>query len=379
MSYFDFINQSSVYPQQTQTKATSPTINIPVSIADELFATQSLNLDEQGTSNVFASPLYSLTDTKKTSKNNNRLVMSSSTLSSDSNSVNATPRLSGIEIGKRQHLQHNSNNMSDASIFGFINQSNKLDNARLEDLVFTSSSSSFTNQASLSPLNLQTTRPSSTLLNSSSSSSTKTVETQKLLEETKWKQAKAEQQLELDLIHQLYERRRITLNEIKKAQDSIKCSTTEKQKALESEDYEKVDTLDRQGRLLESKRDRLMYDVMESISQQLQTAWVKMADKTQMVKSCASTVVQVYQAYKDERYHQFEQYNMDMKRSHEQFAGEIKDERSTIESSKSELAFDLSYWKQAEMELDQKMVEAVHDKETQKEELMVKIQSTDVR
>jgi hypothetical protein len=44
----------------------------------------------------------------------------------------------------------------------------------------------------------------------------------------------------------------------------------------------------------------------------------------------------------------------------------------------SELAFDLSYWKQAETQLEEKMAESVHDKQSQKEELVTKIDSIDV-
>ncbi|KAI8063313.1 hypothetical protein BC940DRAFT_111866 [Gongronella butleri] len=69
------------------------------------------------------------------------------------------------------------------------------------------------------------------------------------------------------------------------------------------------------------------------------------------------------------------QYNMDLQYQRQQ--EDIQQERESLASEKSELAFDLDFLKQASIELEEKMADAVHDEKEQKAELMEKMASID--
>ncbi|ORZ13749.1 hypothetical protein BCR42DRAFT_69773 [Absidia repens] len=385
MSYFDFINQASPYKQRRLPEKTTTSSVLSVSIADELYESQTLN-DTPGEPQL--SSLHSNNKNRQpTTDSSPQSVISSSALTSQ-DSFSDTP--------SRQHPATSAGSGAgvSTSVFGFINQAIKQDDIQaVDDLVFATRQPAgpsrkpttpprhphhyeIDQQRTPTPRQMEIDAISSSQL--VSSPNRKTVEMQRLFEESNWKRIKAGKQHQQQLIQQLYEQRKATISELQNNQTLLQSKSEDEQRAKDNEDYDTLDKLIKQRQLVKANIDRLKYDVLEATTQQLHTAWMKMSSLTRTEGECASKVAQTYQETKNERQQQFTQYNVDMKRKHDGLLEKIKADRSGIESAKSEVAFDLDFWKQSKTELDEKMAEAVQEKTHEKNDLMAKVVSVDV-
>ncbi|KAI8096160.1 uncharacterized protein BX664DRAFT_323266 [Halteromyces radiatus] len=377
MSFYDFINKGT-NQQQNDLKSSV----LSPSIADELFEShfvQSTTPSNHGTKKRMPSSSVnspSLRNSQYTSTSVFDFIRQS-----QSPDISVSPSL--IDQDQSRSVQ--------TSAFSFINQTSQSNDFHLVDeLVFATngkkkkqrdisprpSSAPQEQQHSLSSTSLSQLEDSSLNMDANSLSR-RPVEVQRLFEETAWKRLKAEKQHHQDFIQQLYQRRKLTLDEIQKSQKERLSYSEEKQRYLEAEEYDKMDRLETQDQMLEQQIIRLNQDVMETITSQLQTAWMDMAKIIRKQGDSASRVAQVYQATRDERQQQLAQYTLDMERNQEHKLQEIQMERSKIESEKSEIAFDVDFWEQSRRELDEKMADLVQDERFQKEELVTKIHSID--
>ncbi|CAO3597871.1 unnamed protein product [Absidia cylindrospora] len=262
MSYFNFINQNSPYKQHRLPEKTTTSTLLPVSIADELYKSQTFN-NTPGDPQL--SSLYANSKNRPPTTNSSpQPVISSSSL---------TPQDSSNDTPSRQHPATSTGTGTgiSTSVFGFINESIKQDDIQAADnLVFATEQPTSPNRKPSEPSSPlhhyeldQRRSPRSKqkeidVISSSqlvSSPNRKTVEMQRLFEESNWKRIKAGKQHQQQLIQQLYEQRKATISEIQNNQALLQSKSEDEQRAKDNEDYDTLDKLIRQRQLVKANID----------------------------------------------------------------------------------------------------------------------------
>ncbi|CAO3638461.1 unnamed protein product [Mucor fragilis] len=141
-----------------------------------------------------------------------------------------------------------------------------------------------------------------------------------------------------------------------KMKDEIVDIGHKKQQALDLENYEAA----HKYAIQEEKMEKSYADLLaRNFQDQIRKEWEQLIDILQQESQDAEKMAKCCQEVKDERRRRFETFATDKERSHQQTIKQMEQQRATIESEKSEIAFDLDMWSQNHTDLDERMEEAV--------------------
>ncbi|KAI8140882.1 hypothetical protein BJV82DRAFT_621468 [Fennellomyces sp. T-0311] len=200
-------------------------------------------------------------------------------------------------------------------------------------------------------------------------------EISQLSAETTWKRIQAEKDREKDKLQRFYHKRVLTHEQLIQLHNDIEVSKAKAKEALDAEDFLQAQALQTQQTKLTEKMWDVFSNTESQIEHQIHVSWESLAVLLARETEAARKLADACKNTKDARERQFLKYHIDNERKYEEKLQQINQQRGKIDQEKSEIAFDMEMWEQADTEFKNRMDELVHKERKRKNELTRKMKN----
>ena len=170
---------------------------------------------------------------------------------------------------------------------------------------------------------------------------------------------------ELDTLDRLYRKQSQVYEQIGTLESKLELMQQQKDAALEKEDYMEAETL----QIQEQKMTVSLAELQEQhlLTNKIYAAWQHVASLEKQEADYAEQLIESCKAVKEERSTRHMKFVQDIEKMDHERLLEIEEQRAKIESEKSEVAFDMGLWEQAEEDLAERQADAIHEEEKKKQ------------
>lgn len=162
-------------------------------------------------------------------------------------------------------------------------------------------------------------------------------------------------------IQRLYTKQSQVYEQLSTLKTKIEFVQKQKEQALEGEDFLLAETLQTQEEKMTLSADELEATTPTLLGKQIFTSWQRVHALQEEESQLSKEVAEWSRKVREERSTLYMKFISDNEKIHEQKLHEIEKQGELIESEKSERAFDLGLWEQAEEDLVAREDDAIHE------------------
>lgn len=181
----------------------------------------------------------------------------------------------------------------------------------------------------------------------------------------------AEKSHRLQSLQRHYKRQEQTRDQAKTLKKRLVELEKERKEAIEQEDFLRVEEIETGEKKIKQSLNELNTGQPAAV---LDAVWREMHDIMVSESEAAAHVVACCEKVKEERHLQHMKFVTDHERMHQKRLEEIEQGRQGLESQKSEIAFELGLWEQADEDLTERKGEATFELNHQQKEISKEVQ-----